>query len=100
MEGVHRETPGYDDITAKGRISGAVWGKGGSSSDSMEDYRNPDGTMRDHRDIERAWRAAGVTPEKAARFHCGTGWRASEAYLAARMMGWDNVVIYDGGWYE
>jgi hypothetical protein len=56
--------------------------------------------MRDHRDIERAWREAGVTPAKAVGFYCGTGWRASEAYLAARMMGWDNVVIYDGGWYE
>ena len=94
------EVPGYDDISAKGRIPGAVWGKGGSTADSMEDYRNPDGTMRDHRDLERAWRAAGVTPDKAAGFYCGTGWRASEAYLAARMMGRDDVVIYDGGWYE
>jgi len=93
-------TPGYDDITAKGRIPGAVWGRGGSSADNMEDYRNPDGTMRDYRDIERAWREAGITPEKSAGFYCGTGWRASEAYLAARMMGWDNVLIYDGGWYE
>lgn len=94
------EIPGYSDITAKGRIPGAIWGRGGSSADSMEDYRNPDGTMRAARDLERAWRAAGITPEKTAGFYCGTGWRASEAYLAARMMGWDNVVIYDGGWYE
>jgi thiosulfate/3-mercaptopyruvate sulfurtransferase len=94
------ETPGYDDITAKGRIPGAVWGRGGSSADNMEDYRNPDGTMRDHRDVERAWREVGITPEKTVGFYCGTGWRASEAYLAARMMGWNNVLIYDGGWYE
>lgn len=94
------ETPGYDDITAKGRIPGAVWGRGGSDADSMEDYRNPDGTLRDHRDLERAWRAAGITPEKTVAFYCGTGWRASEAYVAARLMGWDNVAIYDGGWYE
>jgi thiosulfate/3-mercaptopyruvate sulfurtransferase len=94
------ETPGYDDVTAKGRIPGAVWGHGGSSADSMEDYRNPDGTMRDHREIERAWREAGITPDKTVGFYCGTGWRASEAYLAARMMGWDDVVIYDGGWHE
>jgi molybdopterin synthase sulfurtransferase len=94
------ETPGYDDITAKGRIPGAVWGRGGSCADNMEDYRNPDDTMRDHRDIERAWNEAGITREKHAGFYCGTGWRASEAFVAARMMGWQNVVIYDGGWYE
>jgi molybdopterin synthase sulfurtransferase len=94
------EIPGYDDITAKGRIPGAVWGKGGSCADNMEDYRNPDDTMRDHRDIERAWKEAGITRDKTVGFYCGTGWRASEAYLAARMMGWKNVLIYDGGWYE
>jgi len=66
----------------------------------MEGYRNPDGTLRDHRDIEATWRDAGITSEKRVGFYCGTGWRACEAYWAARLMGWDHAVVYDGGWYE
>lgn len=33
-------------------------------------------------------------------FYCGTGWRASETFMYARAMGWKNVSVYDGGWYE
>ncbi|WP_044860161.1 rhodanese-like domain-containing protein, partial [Enterobacter ludwigii] len=28
------------------------------------------------------------------------GWRASETFMYARAMGWKNVAVYDGGWYE
>ena len=45
--------------------------------------------------------AAGVTPQKRRiGFHCGTGWRASEAYLAAWVMSWESIKVYDSGWYE
>jgi len=33
-------------------------------------------------------------------FYCGTGWRASEAFLYACWLGWKNISIYDGGWLE
>lgn len=91
---------GYEDIKARGRIPGTVWGHGGSDAMNLEDYRNPDNTMRDYQDIARFWADAGITPQKRVGFHCGTGWRASEAYLAAWLMGWENITIYDGGWYE
>ncbi len=92
---------GYDDIKARGCIPGAVWGGGGSDAHHMEDYRNPDNTLRDYHDIARSWAERGITPRKRRiGFHCGTGWRASEAYLAAWVMGWKNITVYDSGWYE
>lgn len=91
---------GYDDITAKGRIPGTVWGRGGSDAMNMEPHRNPDGTFRDFHDIAKNWAESGITPNKTVGFHCGTGWRASETYLAAWYMGWDKITVYDGGWYE
>ncbi|AER66028.1 Rhodanese domain protein [Thermovirga lienii DSM 17291] len=94
------ETSGYAYIKAKGRIKGAVWGHGGSDAYHMEDYRNPDNTMKDLHEIERNWRQWGITPEKRVVFSCGTGWRASEAFFAAYLMGWENIAVYDGGWIE
>ena len=32
--------------------------------------------------------------------HCATGWRASETQFYALAMGWPNVYLYDGSWYE
>jgi thiosulfate/3-mercaptopyruvate sulfurtransferase len=92
---------GYPDIEARGRIPGAVWGGGGSDARHMEDYRNPDNTLRDCGEIARFWAQRGITPAKQlVGFHCGTGWRVCEAYLAAWVMGWKNITIYDSGWYE
>ena len=66
----------------------------------MENYRNHDDTMRCYHDIAARWQEAGVTPEKRIAFYCGTGWRASESFFYAYLMGWDRIAIYDGGWYE
>ncbi|MEJ2247847.1 MAG: rhodanese-like domain-containing protein, partial [Acidobacteriota bacterium] len=33
-------------------------------------------------------------------FYCGTGWRASEAFFYAYLMGWERISVYDGGWFE
>ena len=32
--------------------------------------------------------------------YCGTGWRGSEAFFNAWLMGWPRVAVYDGGWFE
>ncbi|WP_305065691.1 rhodanese-like domain-containing protein, partial [Methanococcoides sp.] len=37
---------------------------------------------------------------KRNAFYCGTGWRGSEAFFNAWLMGWDNAAVYDGGWLE
>lgn len=93
-------TSGYSYIKPKGEIAGARWGHAGSDSTHMEDFHNPDGTMRSADDIAGMWKSWNITPEQHVAFYCGTGWRASETFMYARAMGWQNVAVYDGGWYE
>lgn len=66
----------------------------------MEDFHNPDGTMRSADDIAAMWKQWNILPNQQVSFYCGTGWRASETFMYARAMGWKNVSVYDGGWYE
>ncbi len=94
------QTSGYSYIEGKGRIPGAVWGNAGSDAYHMQHYRNPDNTMRACHEIQENWRKVGVTPDKRIAFYCGTGWRASEAFFDAYLLGWDNIAVYDGGWLE
>lgn len=94
------EKSGYHYIGPRGRIPGAVFGNCGSDAYHMQNYRNPDNTMNCYHDIASSWRDVGVIPEKRIAFYCGTGWRASEAFFYAYLMGWDQVAVYDGGWYE
>ena len=93
-------TSGYSYIKPKGEIAGARWGHAGSDSTHMEDFHNPDGTMRSADDITAMWKAWNIKPDQQVSFYCGTGWRASETFMYARAMGWNNVSVYDGGWYE
>jgi len=94
------EKSGYHYIGPRGRIPGAVFGNCGSDAYHMQNYRNPDDTMLCFGEIASNWREVGIVPEKRIAFYCGTGWRASEAFFYAWLMGWDRVAVYDGGWYE
>ncbi|GAB1403512.1 MAG: rhodanese-like domain-containing protein [Lentimicrobiaceae bacterium] len=94
------EVSGYNYIEKKGRIPGAVFGNCGSDAYHMENYRNVDNTMREYTEIQAFWNAAGITPDKRLAFYCGTGWRGSEAFFNAWLMGYPDVAVFDGGWYE
>lgn len=94
------ETSGYNYIEARGRIPGAVFADCGSDAYHMENYRNLDHTTREYGEIEKIWRKTGITPDKHLAFYCGTGWRGSEAWFNAWLMGWPKVSVYDGGWFE
>jgi 3-mercaptopyruvate sulfurtransferase SseA len=94
------ENSGYHYIGPRGRIAGAVWGNCGTDAYHMQNYRNLDNTMREYHEIEVYWREVGITPDKRVAFYCGTGWRASETFFYAHLMGWPSVAVYDGGWYE
>ncbi|MFP4106180.1 MAG: rhodanese-like domain-containing protein [Phycisphaerae bacterium] len=94
------EVSGYHYIKKKGRIPGAVFGNCGSDAYHMENYRNVDHTTREYQEIRQLWAEAGITPDKRNVFYCGTGWRASEAFLNAWLMGWPDIAVYDGGWFE
>jgi len=91
---------GYNYIGPAGRIAGDVWGNCGSDAYHMQHYRNVDNTMRAYPEIAANWEEAGITPDKWVAFYCGTGWRASETWFYAYLMGWQRIAVYDGGWLE
>lgn len=94
------EVSGYNYIRKKGRIPGAVFANCGSDAYHMENYRNVDLTTREYNEIKNLWAAVNITPDKHNSFYCGTGWRASEAWFNAWLMGWSNISVFDGGWLE
>lgn len=91
---------GYHYIRRKGRIPGAVFANASSDAYHMDSYRNVDHTTREYHEIEQQLARAGVTPSKHNAFYCGTGWRGSEAFFNAWLMGWPHIYLYDGGWFE
>jgi 3-mercaptopyruvate sulfurtransferase SseA len=94
------QVSGYNYIEKKGRIPGAVFAECGTDAYHMENYRNLDHTCREHGEIEASWKAAGITADRHNAFYCGTGWRGSEAFFNAWLLGWPRVSVYDGGWFE
>ncbi len=94
------EVSGYNYIEPKGRIPGVVFGNCGSDAYHMENYRNVDHTTREFHETVKIWYDFGITPDKHLAFYCGTGWRGSEAWINAWLMGWPRVSVFDGGWYE
>ena len=93
---------GYSYIAARGDIAGARWGRAGREGDvnSMSEYQHGDARMRPAAVIERMWDGAGIVRGQPAIFYCGTGWRASLAFFYAWLMGWEQISVYDGGWFE
>ncbi len=77
-------TSGYSYINPKGDIAGARWGHAGSDSTHMEDFHNPDGTMRSADDIAALWRQWNILPSQQVAFYCGTGWRRRNLYVCPR----------------
>lgn len=94
------EVSGYNYIKKKGRIPGAIFSDCGSDAYHMENYRNLDHTTLEYKEIAENLKKVGVTPDKYNAFYCGTGWRGSEAWFNAWLMGWPNVSVFDGGWFE
>ncbi len=92
---------GYDYIQPKGRIAGSVWAGLTETPVYAEGQgSSPAHTQRICQAIASTWRERGVTPDKKVAFYCGTGWRASEAFLYAYLLGWPDICVYDGGWLE
>ena len=94
------EVSGYNYIVKKGRIPGAIFGDCGTDAYHMENYRNVDHTTREFHEVEEIWKRINITPNKHLAFYCGTGWRGSEAFYNAWLMGWPRVSVFDGGWFE
>ena len=45
------------------------------------------------------WARAGITAGTHNAFYCGTGWRGSEAFFNAWLLGWPRGAVYVGGWF-
>ena len=91
---------GYNYIEPAGRIAGDIWGNCGSDAYHMQHYRNVDNTMRAYPEIAASWEEVRITADRWVAFYCGTGWRASETWFYAYLMGWQRPAVYDGGWFE
>jgi thiosulfate/3-mercaptopyruvate sulfurtransferase len=94
------EVSGYNYIEKTGRIPGAVFGNCGTDAYHMENYRNLDHTTREFHEVTEIWEEIGISADKHNAFYCGTGWRGSEAFYNAYLMGWPRVSVFDGGWFE
>ncbi len=87
------KTSGYGYIKKAGEPEGAVWGY------DEPDYRNEDGTFIDFEKAVAMWNEQGITKNNEIAFYCGTGWRATIPFLMAYENGWENIKLYDGGWF-
>lgn len=94
------EVSGYNYIEKKGHIPGAIYVNNGSDAYHMENYQNLDYTTRQFSEIVNMWEKHNVVPGKHLAFYCGTGWRGSEAFFNAWLLGWPRVSVFDGGWFE
>ena len=56
--------------------------------------------MRSYHEISKNWEKRGIKRDQRLTFYCGSGWRASEAFFYAHVLGWKQIGVYDGGWYE
>ncbi|WP_284036981.1 rhodanese-like domain-containing protein [Neobacillus sp. 114] len=91
---------GYVYMKEMGRIPNAVWGYAGSDPYHMEDFEKKNGVLKNLEEIGKLWKESGIISEKKIIFYCGTGWRASEAFFIAHLLGWQNISLFDGGWME
>ncbi|MCH4170752.1 MAG: sulfurtransferase [Lactobacillus sp.] len=94
------KTSGYSYIKDKGEPKGAVYAKASKTSADVAYLTNSDGTVKDPTKIFADWKTWGITPDKEVAFYCGTGWRAATAFFITKQSGWQNVKMFDGGWYD
>ncbi|MGL5416376.1 MAG: rhodanese-like domain-containing protein [Clostridium sp.] len=88
---------GYSYHDKAARIPKARFGYAGfEGANSLDYYRNIDGTMKTKEDIEFLWKD--IDKEKRLVFMCGSGWRASEVYFYAKTLGYEDIGVYSDGW--
>lgn len=95
------ETSGYDYMDKAGEPKGAVWGKGCDSAFDVNGFCDENGIVMELEDVlATEWKDADFTVDDQLAFYCGTGWRATVPFLIMYQEGYDNISVYDGGWYQ
>ena len=88
------KTSGYSYIDRAGEPLGAVWGH------DVDAYLKEDGTVKSIDEIQKElWDEWDIKKGNRIAFYCGTGWRATVPFLICYENGWDNILLYDGGWF-
>ena len=91
---------GYTYIKPKGRIPGARWVLSGTGKDDVWHWHDANGLGSDWSHIAKLYEVAGITKAKHVVLYCGTGWRCSSIWFYLRALGYEDVSVYDGGWFE
>lgn len=91
------EEYGGEDVRARrgGHIPGAVnidWVRHLS--------REPVPTLKSPSELRALYRGSGVTGDKEIATYCQTAVRATHGYLVLRLLGFENLRVYDGSWVE
>jgi 3-mercaptopyruvate sulfurtransferase SseA len=89
---------GYRSLKARGRIPGALWGRDACGEPGSA-YLSLDGSLRSADEIRALWTPLGITGDRQIIFYCGGGWRASLAFLYAKLLGFPRVRNYSDGWF-
>lgn len=56
--------------------------------------------MRNVYEIQNVWDNLEIDTNTHISFMCGSGWRASEVFFYANVMGFSNTSLYSNGWIE
>ena len=97
------ETSGYSYMDKAGEPEGAVWGRGGQTAADVLDFCTVDGDailVNDLDALKAVWADCDFSLDNFLAFYCGTGWRACVPFLVLYENGYDNIAVFDGGWYE
>ena len=97
------KSSGYNYMDKAGEPEGAVWGKGADTSADVNGFCDVNGAVKTVKDLDgfkEVWKDADFTLDNELAFYCGTGWRATVPFLVLYENGYDNISVYDGGWYE
>ena len=95
------ETSGYNYMSKAGEPQGAVWGKGCDTAFDVNGFVNEDGTVKELDEVlATEWADVDFTVDNHLSFYCGTGWRATVPFMIMYQEGYDNISVYDGGWYQ
>ena len=94
------KTSGYDYIEKAGEPQGAIFGFSGETKADVNDYYDPDGTLRNPQEIYNLWKGQGIQETDKIALYCGTGWRNSVPWFMTQLTGRANTYFYDGGWND
>ena len=80
------KTSGYDYIDKKGEPKGAIYGFSGTDAANMDDYYDPDGTLRNPQEIYNLWKDQGISDTDKIAVYCRTGWRNSIPWFMTHLL--------------